>query len=111
MNPESAKAALLQLKDELTGRVERTHKHIHGREERVSADFAEQSSEMENQELVMSLDAEGRGELRMIEAALARIANNTYGTCTQCGAQVGDERLKALPYAALCINCARADGD
>ncbi len=110
MNPESAKEVLLQLKEELTGRVERTHKHIHGREERVSADFAEQSSEMENQELVMSLDAEGRDELRMIEAALGRIEGNTYGTCTGCGGQVGEERLTALPYASLCIDCANADG-
>lgn len=109
MDTTEAKQALMALKQELASRVERTHKRIHQRDERVSANFSEQSVEMENQELVMSLDADGRSELRAIESALDRINAGTYGECTRCGNIIADARLKALPYAALCIECARAD--
>lgn len=109
MDTKEAKQALMALKQELASRVERTHKRIHQREERVSANFAEQSVEMESQQLVMSLDADGRRELRAIDTALERIEAGTYGECTHCGEQIAEERLKALPYAALCINCAKAE--
>jgi DnaK suppressor protein len=45
-----------------------------------------------------------------IDGALARIDNGSYGTCERCGRPIGDDRLEALPYAALCIECARAEG-
>ena len=46
--------------------------------------------------------------LEAVDAALARIDAGTYGRCTTCGNPVGDERLEALPWAALCIDCQRA---
>ncbi|HEX6945156.1 MAG TPA: TraR/DksA C4-type zinc finger protein [Casimicrobiaceae bacterium] len=46
--------------------------------------------------------------LEAVDAALARIAAGTYGRCTSCGRPVGAERLEALPWAALCIDCQRA---
>lgn len=109
MNPDDAKNALLALKQELASRVERTHKHIHEREERVSANFSEQSVEMENQELVMNLDAEGREKLRLIERALQRIEEGTYGECVKCGEDINENRLQAIPYASLCIDCAKSE--
>ncbi len=43
--------------------------------------------------------------LRVIDEALERIENKTYGTCDNCGKVVGLKRLEALPYATLCIKC------
>jgi RNA polymerase-binding protein DksA len=45
-----------------------------------------------------------------IDRALERIENGTYGSCEWCGKPVGDERLAALPYAALCIACQSQQG-
>ena len=45
------------------------------------------------------------GELREVEAALARIRDNTYGTCLECGAPIPLPRLDAYPMAARCIAC------
>tara|TARA_Y100001934_G_scaffold245429_2_gene303656 strand:+ start:5235 stop:5384 length:150 start_codon:yes stop_codon:yes gene_type:complete len=45
-------------------------------------------------------------EARCIQAALTRIDEGSYGTCTSCGEPVGDKRLEAVLDAALCINCA-----
>lgn len=44
-------------------------------------------------------------ELREIESALRRMAEGTYGSCLDCGAEVAVERLKAYPTAERCINC------
>ncbi|HZS30523.1 MAG TPA: TraR/DksA C4-type zinc finger protein [Gaiellaceae bacterium] len=45
--------------------------------------------------------------LAEIDAALARIENGTYGTCTNCGNEIPVERLEAYPAASLCIDCKR----
>jgi RNA polymerase-binding transcription factor DksA len=45
-----------------------------------------------------------------IEAALLRIDEGTYGTCLVCGAPIGAERLRALPWARLCIDDQRRAG-
>jgi DnaK suppressor protein len=49
-----------------------------------------------------------RAQLRLVEEALERLEAGTYGTCRSCGRPVGDERLAAIPWAATCIDCARA---
>ncbi len=59
MNLEAVKQVLLEKQAEIASRVERTHKHIHHREEPVNADFSEQVTEMESEELIHSLDEGG----------------------------------------------------
>lgn len=46
-------------------------------------------------------------QIAEIDAALRRLDDGTYGTCVQCGAPVGEERLAARPAAATCVRCAR----
>lgn len=48
-------------------------------------------------------------ELMEIENALARIKDGTYGKCESCEKAIAPARLNALPYATLCIQCARQD--
>ena len=51
---------------------------------------------------------ENSGEvLAQIDAALKRIEDGTYGTCTNCGAEIPLQRLEAYPWASLCIECKR----
>lgn len=44
-------------------------------------------------------------ELREIDAALARIADGTYGSCEICGGAIGRDRLRALPEVRRCLTC------
>jgi DnaK suppressor protein len=44
-------------------------------------------------------------ELQEIDAALARIADGSYGDCEECGGNIGAPRLEAQPTARLCIAC------
>ena len=48
-----------------------------------------------------------RGILDEIQGALERIHDGTYGVCADCGATISEQRLSAIPYAALCVKCAR----
>jgi RNA polymerase-binding protein DksA len=44
--------------------------------------------------------------LHEVERALARIAEGNYGTCRNCGKAIDPARLRAIPYARYCLNCA-----
>jgi RNA polymerase-binding transcription factor DksA len=53
-----------------------------------------------------ALAGQARRHLAEIDAALGRLDDGSYGTCTVCGRPVGAERLAARPAAATCIGCA-----
>ena len=44
-------------------------------------------------------------QLKLVEAALARIDSEEYGLCTDCGSAIPSSRLDAIPWAARCIAC------
>lgn len=48
-----------------------------------------------------------RGERQRIEAALERLADGTWGLCTECGEAIAGARLDFDPTVTLCIRCAR----
>ncbi len=55
-----------------------------------------------------TLEALGSQELKrlqLIESALSRIENKKYGICARCSKKIPKERLEAIPYALLCIEC------
>jgi DnaK suppressor protein len=54
------------------------------------------------------LDERGHTMVRAIEAALERIAAGTYGRCRNCEEEISPSRLKVLPTATLCIDCAES---
>lgn len=45
--------------------------------------------------------------LELVEAALAKLDDGTFGACATCAKPIAAERLEALPWAAQCIDCAR----
>jgi DnaK suppressor protein len=49
-------------------------------------------------------------DIAVIDKALERIEDGSYGTCMRCGQPIGVDRLKARPAAELCIDCARLLG-
>lgn len=63
---------------------------------------ADLMADIDNAELTRDL-----AELRALEAALERIADGSYGTCIDCGLEIGFERLKVEPGALRCIACQR----
>jgi RNA polymerase-binding protein DksA len=60
-----------------------------------------------DRELDYTLEENSEHVLAEIDAALHRIEAGTYGICQNCGTQIPQERLEALPWATLCIDCQR----
>jgi RNA polymerase-binding transcription factor len=53
----------------------------------------------------LALSAQARAAVEEVDRALARIDAGTYGVCERCGQAIPKARLKALPYATLCVAC------
>jgi RNA polymerase-binding protein DksA len=68
-------------------------------------DDDDRAIERSNDEVLESLGGAGQKELEAIEAALGRIAAGTFGACAKCGEPIAEERLQAVPHAALCRDC------
>lgn len=52
-----------------------------------------------------ALDENYREIIERIDEALRKIESGTYGVCDRCGESINPERLKAIPYATMCIGC------
>ncbi len=62
-------------------------------------------------EMLEQMSARQEAQLAAVDHALDRMAQGVYGTCEECGAEIPEERLEAVPIAVLCIGCqARVTG-
>jgi DnaK suppressor protein len=68
--------------------------------------MADLGSDNFEQEFTLSLMENEEETLDLIELALERIEDGSYGVCDECGARIPKARLNALPYAPLCVKCA-----
>ncbi len=104
MDQNDFKKKLTALKQEVTHRINSIDRDI--RHEGMTADWSEQASERENDEVLESLGNSSEQELAMIKFALHRIENGTYFQCDECGEDIPTARLELLPFTAHCVNCA-----
>jgi len=56
----------------------------------------------------LTLSAQAANAVAEIDIAIAKIKDGTYGICEECYSPIPKERLKALPFAALCVQCKSA---
>jgi RNA polymerase-binding protein DksA len=68
-------------------------------------DYGDVAAETFEREKGFALESSVQGMLRMVEEALRKLDAGTYGTCERCGGPIDVERLRALPFASLCIRC------
>jgi RNA polymerase-binding protein DksA len=71
--------------------------------------LADSATETYMRELDDGLEENAERLLAEVDAALERIADGTYGTCTACGRPIGADRLQAVPYATLCLDDKRVE--
>ncbi len=68
-------------------------------------DAEEQSVADLAQEMDFALVEMQAQTLVRIDEALQRLDQGTYGTCAECGQDIAEARLKAVPFAVLCLEC------
>lgn len=95
-----------QLEQRLSQLMERSGKVNRDLSQPHSADWAEQAQERENDEVLESIAAETQESIVHLQAALARVADGSYGECETCGEAIDEARLQALPEATHCMRCA-----
>lgn len=72
----------------------------------VEPGFADSAHSTAERARLLSVMKALRANLRWVDRALTKIDRGTYGVCERCGTPIPLERLEALPWAILCIDCA-----
>ena len=70
--------------------------------------MADMAADTYERELSMNLVSSEQEILYEIDDALKRLDDGSYGVCQQCSQPIAMSRLKAVPYASMCIACQRA---
>jgi DnaK suppressor protein len=68
-------------------------------------DLADKAASAYSKELNFSLSDAERNLLMAIEEAFNRIREGNFAICTNCGAEIGEKRLQAVPWTSFCIDC------
>ena len=74
------------------------------------AGFADRGHSSEERSQVIAVVRALRSNLRDVERALTKMETGTFGICERCGLNISSERLEALPWAELCIDCKQRAG-
>lgn len=114
MNVDRFREALLEERRRVAAAIENLHADHPGTisdetgEDAVYDNhLADTATETYDRELDYTLEENSEHVLAAIDAALKRIEEGTYGICSNCGKPILEERLEALPWATLCIDCQR----
>ena len=70
-----------------------------------SKDLADIASDDIDRKMIEAIGTQELKRLKLIEAALTRIKQGKYGHCIKCSKRIPQDRLIAIPYALMCIEC------
>jgi len=106
VDTQAVRARLLKRREELQIRASRASADLRHESDPLSADFAEQVTQRESDDVLGAISQSAQQELRLVQAALQRLAQGRYTTCADCGQPIEEERLQAVPYTDRCRTCA-----
>jgi DnaK suppressor protein len=118
VDTEQFRELLLERRRAVVEAIEHLHKENPGSLEEETGELvsgsadqhmADTATETVDREIDYTLEETDGRLLAAIDEALARIDAGTYGICVNCGAQIAPERLEAMPWATLCIDCKRKE--
>ncbi|HVZ17750.1 MAG TPA: TraR/DksA family transcriptional regulator [Terriglobales bacterium] len=73
--------------------------------EDVAQDIADKAASSYNKEFLFTQSTNERQMLGMVDSALARIREGSFGECISCGNEINAKRLDAVPWTRYCIDC------
>ncbi len=103
----TARERLLALKQEYEDRIEKITQHIYHPQDDLNQHWDDQAIVMAQNDMRNNLLVEAERNLILVNNALTRIENNAYGICVECGEEIEEKRLEAVPYAIHCIKHAK----
>jgi len=102
---EAFKKRLETRQQELRRMVSRTQQDGRSADEDVAQDIADKAASSYNKEFLFHQSNADRQLLQMVEGALARIREGSFGECISCGKEINPKRLEAVPWTRHCIEC------
>jgi len=102
---EYYKKKLLARREELVKTIARTEEEGRTADDDPTVDLADKAANSYTKEFLFGQTNQDRSLLQLIDGALARIKNNTFGACVNCQTEVQQKRLEAVPWARHCIAC------
>jgi len=96
---------LLQNRDELMSMIESFRAQERSIGELNFSNEIDLASSLEGREMIFQLSSRDRNELKLIEEALYKIKEGSYGVCDSCAKRISMKRLQILPLTSLCIEC------
>jgi RNA polymerase-binding protein DksA len=72
-------------------------------------DLADIASDDIDRKMIEAIGSQDLKRLKLIDSALTRIQQGKYGLCMKCGKRIPQDRLEAIPYALMCIECKTAE--
>ena len=99
-------ASLTKLKSEIVQNLVNSNQDFKAIvEEMDPKDLADVASDDIDRKMIEAIGAQELKRLRLIDSALTRIKQGRYGHCIKCDKRIPPDRLEALPYALMCIEC------
>lgn len=99
------KELLLEKRVELVHDVEEVRSRAAEDTEEEDKDYIDDAVSSYTKEFLYSLSDLERKQLVLVDRALEAIEEETYGTCEECGEEIEEKRLKAVPWAIHCLAC------
>lgn len=90
---------------ELRQTVNRTTQDGREADTEASQDIADRAAQSYNKEFLFHQSNSERQLLQMVEGALGRIHEGSFGQCISCGEDINPKRLEAVPWTRHCIVC------
>ena len=102
---KQAKEKLEEMKSQLLRGIRDDMKEDREGQKDDGRDTYDVASEERDREISYLLTDRDRTKLQSIDQALERIEEGTYGICESCEGEITAERLKAMPFTRLCVQC------
>jgi DnaK suppressor protein len=102
---EQFKKRLETRQQELRRTVTRTQQDGRAADDEATQDIADRAASSYNKEFLFHQSNNDRQLLNMVESALDRIRQGTFGECISCGQEINPKRLEAVPWTRHCIAC------
>lgn len=102
---EKFRSLLLQIRKDITREIQQD---VHeGREGEAGdgRDTYDIASDERDREINLLLSDRERKKLAQVDDALARLDAGEYGECEECGGEIAQGRLEAMPFSRLCVTC------
>jgi RNA polymerase-binding protein DksA len=72
-------------------------------------DLVDTASDDMDRKMIEAIGSQELKRLKLIDSALTRIQQGKYGLCLKCGKRIPQDRLEAIPYALMCVECKTAE--